>query len=162
MTVPSDSSFSAKTRANLAAILNHALREELLLSNVTRMLYARFPTFHCLHKLFADQYRQLDGWLARLAQFASVAPPTPARDDGTQLGPVVAGDLNSERSVIAKLLSRHEELANELEADVRACAQQRGDPAMAELLKRLVEFHETTAWMLRMVLEGASTPPHVR
>jgi DNA-binding ferritin-like protein len=37
---------------------------------------------------------------------------------------------------------------------VDACGARLGDRSTADLLSRLVEFHETTAWMLRTLLNS--------
>ncbi len=158
-------SLAEKARANVAAILTHALAEELLLSSTTRDFYANFPAFHSLHKLFADQYRQLEGWLDRLAR-RTWSLGSPAHGHMNELAAarcVTLPERVSERTMVGELLSLHEELAKQLQDDVRKCSHQLGDPGTAEILRDLVEFHETTAWMLRTVLEGsASTPAHSR
>src|SRR6187549_2758610 len=59
--------FGERARAAVASILNHALAEELLLSSTTRDFSGTVPNFHSLHRLFADQYRQLERWVDRLA-----------------------------------------------------------------------------------------------
>ena len=65
--------------------------------------------------------------------------------------------------MIGELLTLHEELAKRLQDDVRKCLNELGDAGTAGILRRLVEFHETTAWMLRTVLEGSvSNPAHGR
>jgi len=48
------------------------------------------------------------------------------------------------------LLARHEEMAHRLRDDIERLP----DPGTADLLLRLAEFHETTAWMLRVVSHG--------
>jgi starvation-inducible DNA-binding protein len=158
-------SLAEKARANVAAILTHALAEELLLSSTTRDFYANFPAFHSLHKLFADQYRQLEGWLDQLAKRTwSMGPATQDRlGELATARCVTMPERVSERTMVGELLSLHEVLAKQLQDDVRKCSHQLGDPGTADILRRLVEFHETTAWMLRTVLEGsASTPAHSR
>jgi starvation-inducible DNA-binding protein len=165
MTSPSKTSLADKARSNVAAILTHALAEELLLSSTTRDFYANFPTFHSLHKLFAEQYRQLERWLDQLANrtwsMGAAAQGKMAELVGARC--VNLSERTSERTMVGELLSLHEELAKRLEDDVQKCTQQLGDPATAAILRQLVEFHETTAWMLRTVLAGsASTPAHTR
>jgi starvation-inducible DNA-binding protein len=154
-----------KARANVASILTHTLAEELLLSSTTRDFYANFPTFHSLHRLFADQYRELERWLDQLAQrtWAMSSAPAAPMEELASARCVAFRERVGERTMIGELLGLHEELAQRLQADQRKCALQLGDPGTADILRRLVEFHETTAWMLRTVLAGqASTPAHGR
>ena len=154
-----------KARANVASILTHALAEELLLSSTTREFYVNVPTFHSLHRLFADQYRQLEQWLDQLAQrtWSLGSAAHGPMEELASARCVHLREWRPERTMIGELLGLHEELAKRLQDDVRKCSHQLGDPGTAEILRRLVEFHETTAWMLRMVLEGsASTPAHGR
>jgi starvation-inducible DNA-binding protein len=150
-----------KARANIASILTHALAEELLLSSTTREFYVNFPAFHSLHRLFADQYRQLERWLDQLAQrtWSLGSAAHGPMQDLTSARCVTLRDRVPERAMIGELLSLHEELAKRLQDDVRLCTGQLGDPGTADILRRLVEFHETTAWMLRMVLEGSAQTP---
>jgi hypothetical protein len=49
------------------------------------------------------------------------------------------------------LLVRREETAHRPRADI----ERLNDSSLADLLMRIVEFHETTAWMLRMVNHGS-------
>lgn len=150
-----------KARANIASILTHALAEELLLSSTTREFYANFPTFHSLHRLFADQYRELEHWLDRLAQrtWAMASAAHQPMEELATARCVGAPERVPERTMIGELLGLHEELARRLQDDQRKCVHQLGDPGTAEILRQLVEFHETTAWMLRTVLEGQAPTP---
>lgn len=139
----------------MAAILTHALAEELLLSSVIRDFSGAVPRFHRLHRLFSDQYRQLEHGLDQLATRAwALASGTSGNMDELAAARCVAlRERLPERAMIGELLDVHERLASRLRDDERECSQQLGDPSSADLLTRLVEFHETTAWLLRMVLE---------
>jgi starvation-inducible DNA-binding protein len=158
-------SLAEKARANVASILTHALAEELLLSSATREFYAKVPAFHSLHKLFADQYGQLREWLDQLAHrvWALGSAPHGKMTELAGARCVALPERVGERTMVGELLALHEELAKRLQDDMQKCARQLGDPGTADVLRRLVEFHETTAWMLRTVLEGsASTPANGR
>lgn len=144
----------------MAEILTHALAEELLLSATTREFYGSMPTFQSLHKLFADQYRQLEQWLDQLAtrtwnlgSSAQGKMPALAGTRCLELRGQVPPAL-----MVSELLTLHEQLARQLGDDARA-SRELGDAGSAAILARLVEFHETTAWMLRTVLQG---PEHAR
>ena len=150
--------FSERARAAVISILNHALAEELLLSSTTRDFSGTVPRFHSLHRLFADQYRQLQRWVDQLAsQTWSMVSSGQAETKMSELRAARCVDLGERMpptTMVAELLALHEQLAESLRDDVRKCSQTLGDPATAAVLQRLVEFHETTAWMLRMVGQG--------
>lgn len=155
MTPVAKPGFTDKARATLSAILTHALAEELLLSSTTRGFSGTVPAFQSLHKLFADQYRQLERWLDQLATRTwALGLPGAKLDELVTARCVSMPDRVPERAMVSELLSLHEQLAARLRDDVETCSHQLGDAGTADILSRLVEFHETTAWMLRMVLEG--------
>ena len=149
-------SLSGKARETFAKIVEHVLEEECLLSATTRAYRWRVsgPNFHSLHKLFDEQRRQLDGWLVQLFQrsraegvggpdvIEALSRPTEqsAPDAEAIPAPQMLGDL----------LNRHEELSRKLRENIQKVT----DPATAEIVRGLADFHDTTAWMLRMLLEG--------
>lgn len=138
----------------MAHLLNHVLADECRLSATTRDFRWKVtgPNFHSLHKLFDEQRRQIDGWLDQLVArtravgVAATAASVPvSRPAGEAFLPA--------SEMIGELLARHEAMARRLRSDVEACGATLGDRSTAELLNRLQEFHETTAWMLRMLLD---------
>jgi starvation-inducible DNA-binding protein len=151
--------FAERARAAVASILNHALAEELLLSSTTRDFSGTVPSFHSLHRLFVDQYRQLERWVDQLASRTwALAPAGGGEEKMDELAAarcVLLRERVPANTMVSELLALHEELAARLRDDVKKCSQTLGDPNTADVLARLVEFHETTAWMLRMVLQGA-------
>jgi DNA-binding ferritin-like protein len=78
-----------------------------------------------------------------------VTTPAPMEAaNGAETGGAVAAGMPPQQ-MIDDLLGRHEELSRKLREDVSSL----GDRPTAELLQRLADFHDTTAWMLRMLLE---------
>lgn len=144
-----------KARPQVAAILIHALAEELVLSSTTRDFSGTVPNFHSLHKLFAGQYRQLGQWLDQLATRMWSVGGTP----GAKMEALATArcmempERMPPRTMLGELMALHEDLARRLRGDSETCAAELGDPGTADILSRLVEFHETTAWMLRTLLE---------
>lgn len=148
----------ARTREQMARLLNHALEEEVTLSATMRGILGRVTgaPFHSVYRLLGDQCRQIDQWLAEIgdrarafgltASAAAASVPAPA-------SPATAEGLS--RTTLGELLALHEGIAHRLRADL---AQGAADAATRSLLDRLVDFHETTAWMLRMLLEGPEVP----
>ena len=132
-----------------------------MLSATMRGFLARVtgPQSHSLFRLFGDQCRELDSWLHEIAERARacglvsrMGAAELARSARAAVAP--PPDLPA-RNMIDELLVKHEAIAADLRRDLAACS---GAPAINELLVRLVEFHETTAWMLRMVLERPEVP----
>lgn len=147
---------TGKARDTLAKIIDHVLQDECSLSATTREYRWNVtgPNLYSLHRLFDEQRRQLDYWLGQIGQLAksagfgsrnAVVDATRAADATSPTGAGLPP-----RTMIGDLLTRHEEMAQRLRADI----ERLGDPTTAELLTRLVEFHETTAWMLRVLHNG--------
>ena len=141
---------ASRAREKLARILNHALQEEVVLSATLRAFLGRLagPNFHSLSRLLGDHRRQLDEWLQEIA--------ARVRDGGTGAEELARGldrvvgaaDAAPARDMIGELLDLHEGIAARLRGDLAECG---GDAATKSLLSGLVDFHETTAWMLRTV-----------
>jgi starvation-inducible DNA-binding protein len=151
-----ENSLTGKARDTLARILGHLLADECSLSATTRDYRWRVtgPNLYSLHRLFEEQRRQLDYWLDQLLERTrSVGLALAGGGERNSPGPG-AGDPQAERleprSMIGDLLERHEEMARTLREDI----DRLGDPVTAQLLTRLLEFHETSAWMLRMLHDG--------
>jgi starvation-inducible DNA-binding protein len=158
MNSPANDGLSGKARQTLAMILNHVLEDECKLSATTRKFRWKVtgPNFHSLHRLFDEQRQQIDYWLdqvmARTRAIGVPADKVPAADEpATHEHSLPAGRM------IGELLALHEKMARQLRADVEACGARCGDRGTADLLKRLVDFHETTAWMLRTLLDQPGT-----
>lgn len=150
---------TGKARETLARILDHVWRDECSLSATTRQYRwsVTGPNLYSLHRLFDEQRRQLDYWLKQVGGVAKAAGfgtrETVGEPEGgaeAEPGPAGARESLPPSTMIGDLLARHEEMAQRLRQDI----DRLGDPATADLLTRLVEFHETTAWMLRMLQNG--------
>jgi len=150
-------------RDALATILGYLLREECALSDTTRDYRWKIsgPNRYSLHRLFDEQRRQLDYWLDKVidrtksAGLAACIPWVDARRSVENTGPVRRALPPG--TIIGDLLARHEQMAERLRESIGHLA----DPGLVELLTRLVEFHETAAWMLRVVYGGAGSDPAV-
>jgi starvation-inducible DNA-binding protein len=145
----------AMARETLGRILENVLADECSLWRATREYRGNVcgPNLHSLHCLFDEQRRQLDFWLRKLLERTrgSGLVPECALDASDSKEADAASGLSLEpRRMVGDLLARHEKLARLLCADVAAV----GDRALAEVLTRLREFHETSAWMLRILHDG--------
>ncbi|MDO8543593.1 MAG: ferritin-like domain-containing protein [Opitutaceae bacterium] len=152
---------SGKARENLLKVLNHVLEEEVVLSATMRGYLGSItgPKFHSLYRLFGDQCRQIERWLGEITE-RTRAVGTVARVGADEIvrsarAAVSGAPAVPPRNMVGELLNLHEGIAARLRDDLAAC---RPDSATMEFLNRLVEFHENTAWMLRMVLHGPNVP----
>lgn len=144
-------------RQTLARILSHVLEDECMLSATTRDFRWKMTgtNFQSLHKLFEDQRRQIDYWLDRvMARTRAVGVPASGSVPDPAAAAGVTGKALPARKAIGELLALHERMAQRLRDDVEACGAKLGDRNTADLLTQLVEFHETTAWMLRTLLDS--------
>ena len=145
-----------KSDATLAALLQPILAEECSLFVRSRFYRrnVRGPNSHSLQKLFEDQGRQIDYWLAQLLQSTRAAGDSIREGiDGLSRASVVTESAHVDvpaPQMIQDLLRRHELLSRRL----RAAAAQWRDSPIVQLLQRLADFHDTAAWILRVVGNG--------
>lgn len=154
-----NSGITEKARDTIARVIEHVLEEECRLSATTRdyRWSVTGPQLYSLHRLFDEQRRQLDFWLGQIIERAKAIG-----FGGRTSVELSASEAEREKAAIATrppeemlgdLLHRHEAMAQQLRDELR----QVPDPAMVELLRRTAEFHETSAWMLRMVNGGSGS-----
>jgi starvation-inducible DNA-binding protein len=158
MASKTENGITAKARQTLVKILDHVLRDECSLSDTIRdyRWSVTGPNLYSLHRLFDEQRRQLDYWLEQVMERARSMGFGSRRSAEAKLAsaperPALPGV--PVRSMVGDLLARHENMADRLRHDIDKLR----DPGLAELLMKLVEFHETTAWMLRVVNHGPDT-----
>ncbi len=150
------SGITGKARETLAKIIDHVLRDECLLSATTRDYRGKVtgPHLYSLNRLFDEQRRQLDYWLGQVIEQAKAIGigGRGGIDEAKEAAraSTAAGAGLPPRTMIGDLLARHEQMADRLRQDIARL----GDPTTTELLNHLLEFHETTAWMLRMLHNG--------
>ena len=150
---------SGKRPESLVRILEYVLQEEGFLLATMREYRWNItgPNFYSLRRLFDEQGHQLDHWLERLVERTNSigsGKEVPPQKMPSASAPTSIGGLPP-RSMIGDLLGRHERIARHLRDHI----QRFGDPATSDLLLRLLEFHETTAWMLKIVHSGAELDP---
>ena len=148
------------TRDSLSKILDLVLKEEVFLLATMReyRVSVTGPNLYSLRRLFDEQRRQLDYWLDRVIErtklIGGAKKASELRKKKAEPELKVGTNVPA-RSMIGDLLSRHERMARRL----REVIERLPDAATADLLLRLVEFHETTAWMLRVVHSGPDSDP---
>ena len=154
-----DNGLTGKARESLGKVLDHVLQDECFLLAITRDYRGKVtgPNLYSLHRLFDEQRRQLDYWLNRVFDLTK-AFGLGARNGVEKKMRQAEGDAPTStgvpaRKMIGDLLTKHEEMAHRLRRDLERLR----DPATADVLSGLVEFHETSAWILRMVADTGST-----
>jgi DNA-binding ferritin-like protein len=149
--------FGGKARSVFAAILEHVVADESRLAATMRDFTwrVRGSPMQSMNRLFAEQGRQIDRWLAELAAKArAVGIAFSAKDRGESADAQELAERNGVRDRIGQLLALHERLAEQLGSDLAVLEDDGADREAAGLLEGLRDFHETAAWMLRVLLES--------
>lgn len=152
-------SLPADVREQVGSVLNHALADEFALSAAARDYHWNVtgPRSRSLTELFDQQYHQIDRWIEKIAERARTIGIT-AQTGWSELiqaprfTPRRGADLDA-RTMMSSLAALHDAMVERLQQDADACVAEYGDPITAELLRELVEYHETTSWMLGELLE---------
>jgi len=139
-------------------LLSTLLSDEVVLYTKTRKFHWNVSgeSFMELHRLFEDQYKQLEISIDEIAERIG------------KLGQHTIGTMNeflkhssvkehpgkyiSAKDCIKELLKDHEMVIIELRAGIDDCAEQNKDAGTADFLTGLMEQHETIAWVLRRYL----------
>lgn len=157
------SGLTEKARNIVGAILAHVLNEESRLAATTRRYAwrARGSAVQSLARLFVEQGRQIERWLGEVraqARAAGVSLATSSADANSAGVPTAANEPPAPPAVvIGELLALHRSLADRLRRDVDALERREPTATVTTVLTRMLEFHETTVWMLRLVLETHET-----
>ena len=134
------------------------LADEMVLYIKTRKFHWNVSgeSFMELHKLFENQYKQLEESIDEIAERIN------------KLGHKTIGTMREftkhatlkespgkypdAKAMIKELLHDHERCAVQLRKHVDACAEKHKDAGTADFLTNLLKGHETTAWVLRRYL----------
>ena len=139
-------------------MLSALLSDEMTLYIKTRKSHWNVTgeSFMELHKLFEGQYKELEeavdeiaerigklggktiGTMAEYAKLSSIK-----ESPGVYLSP---------KDMIHELLTDHESAVALLRKNIEQCVEKAKDAGTADFLTRLMESHETTAWILRRYL----------
>jgi starvation-inducible DNA-binding protein len=148
-----------RSRDKVGRLINQALADEYHLSAATKDYHWNVtgPNFHGLHIILDKQYHELDEQIDAVAERARAIGVRAAGSwreltDSARLKAVSGAGLSGKRMVV-ELLALHERMIVRLREDVELCANEYGDAGTADFLTGLMEFHETTAWMLRALSE---------
>ena len=149
------------SKKNLDAVtesLSIVLANEVTLYTKTRKFHWNVcgESFMELHKLFENQYTQLeeaiDEIAERISKLGSKTIGTMTEFSKLSIIKEQPNDYPSSKNMISALLADHETVIVHLRKDVDNCAEKYGDAGTADLLTGLMTQHETIAWTLRRYL----------
>jgi starvation-inducible DNA-binding protein len=136
-------------------LLSVVLANEVTLYTKTRKFHWNIggESFMELHKLFENQYKQLEISIDEAAERISKLG---GKTIGTmhEFGKLTAikespGKYPSSKEMIKELLGDHETIIIQLRNFIGDCADKNKDVGTADFLTGLMEEHETIAWTLR-------------
>ena len=149
---------SEKKLDHITGLLSTVLSNQMTLYVKTRKFHWNVSgeSFMELHKLFENQYKQLEEAIDETAERINKlgAPAIGTMSEFMKLSFLkeTPGKYPSSKDMIKELLSDHEEVIVQLRKDVEKCAEDYKDAGTADFLTGLMEQHETIAWTLRRYL----------
>lgn len=147
---------AAAPRSIVGSILQTVLSHESRLAATAHAFEwrVRGSPLQSIKRLFAEQSRQIDRWLDDVSECAQRVGIAAAAAGGERHRAENGIDSDTApRIAAAELLQRHEALARELRAAVTVLAERDPNNDAVAVLDGLLYFHETSAWMLRLLLE---------
>ena len=149
----------AKTLKGIADMLSVVLADAVLLYTKTRKFHWNVSgnSFMELHKLFENQYKQLEEAIDEIAErinkLGSKTPGTMA--EFIKIGTLkeAPGKYPSQKEMLAELLNDHEAVIKQLRKNIDECDDKFKDKGTADFLTNLMEDHEGIAWTLRRYLD---------
>lgn len=143
---------------NSIDLLSVLLSDEMTLYVKTRKFHWNVcgESFMELHKLFEAQYTELEKIIDEVAERIN------------KLGGKTIGTMSEfiqhtrikenpnnypgQKEMLSQLLDDHETLAGELREDIDTCDETNKDAGSADLLTKILQQHESNAWILRRYL----------
>jgi starvation-inducible DNA-binding protein len=149
---------SEKNMKHTTDLLSAILASEMTLYIKTRKAHWNIAgeSFMELHKLFKGQYEELeesiDEIAERIGKLGQKAIGT--MQEFIKLSAIKEnpGKYGSAKEILKELLGDHEVLIVRLRKGIDECAKKNNDAGTADFLTKLIEQHETTAWILRRYL----------
>jgi starvation-inducible DNA-binding protein len=139
-------------------LLSIVLADEMTLYIKTRKFHWNVAgeSFMELHKLFEGQYSGLEVIIDQVAERINKlgGKAIGTMNEFTLLSRIVEhpNKYPIQKAMISELLSDHEMIISEIRKDIDVCAQETHDAGSADLLTKILQEHETNAWVLRRYL----------
>ena len=149
---------SEKKLSAVVELLSVVLADQVTLYTKTRKFHWNVggESFMELHKLFENQYKQLEESIDETAERISKLG---GKTIGTmeEFGKLTSlkehpDKYPSSKEMIKELLEDHESVIIHLRKNVEYCTEKYNDAGSADFLTGLMEEHETIAWTLRRYL----------
>ncbi|MHB8261295.1 MAG: Dps family protein [Bacteroidia bacterium] len=147
-----------KQLESTSSVLSAVLSNEMTLYVKTRKSHWNVTgeSFMELHKLFENQYKQLEESIDAVAErIGKLGHKTiGTMHEYSKLASIKEspGVYLSSKDMIKELLKDHESVIIELRKNIDYCTEKAKDAGTADFLTGLMEQHETTAWILRRYL----------
>lgn len=144
-----------KNRKNSCELLSSILADEMIMYIKTRKAHWNVmgESFMELHKLFENQYKQLEESIDEIAErIGKLGERTiGTMEEFLKLTSLKEhpGKFLSSKDTIFELLKDHESLIVKLRKDIVSTVEKNKDTGTADFLTGLMEQHESTAWILR-------------
>lgn len=141
-----------------AELLSVVLSDEMTLYIKIRKFHWNVSgeSFMEMHKLFEKQYEEIevviDEVAERINKLGSKTIGTMAEFSGNTRLKESPNKYPAQKQMKAELLEDHETLIAELRKDIDACSDENHDAGTADLLTKILQQHETMAWVLRRYL----------
>jgi starvation-inducible DNA-binding protein len=143
---------------NSTQLLSILLADEMTLYIKTRKFHWNIMgnSFMELHKLFEAQYNEfeaiIDEVAERINKLGSKTIGTMKEFSALSRLKENENHYPGQKEMILELLNDNEALIVEIRKDIDACATTNHDAGSADLLTKILQQHETMAWILRRYL----------
>ncbi len=150
---------SEKNLEAVNALLSVELSNEMTLYIKTRKAHWNVTgeSFMELHKLFENQYKQLEESIDEIAErIGKLGGKTiGTMQEYSKLAAIkeAPGKYTTSKEMIKELAKDHELIIIQLRKDIENCASRYKDAGTADFITGLMEQHETIAWTLRRYLQ---------
>ncbi len=140
------------------SLLSILLSDEMTLYVKTRKFHWNISgnSFMELHKLFESQYIQFEAIIDEVAERINKlgSKTIGTMKEFTNLSRLEENENNypAQKDMILELLKDNETLITEIRKDIDVCANENHDAGTADLLTKILQQHETMAWILRRYL----------
>ena len=149
---------SEKNLKNSVELLSAVLANEMTLYIKTRKFHWNVSgeSFMELHKLFENQYKQLEESIDEIAErIGKLGHKTiGTMQEFSKLSSIkeYPGKYASSKDLLTELLKDHENVIIQLRKNVEESTEKNKDAGTADYFTGLMEQHETIAWTLRRYL----------
>ena len=150
---------SSKNLDSVVKLLSVGLANSMTLYIKTRKFHWNVSgeSFMELHKLFENQYKQLeesiDEIAERIGKLGAKTIGTMQEYSEIKTLQESPNKYPTQNEMIKELLKDHEAIIVKLRGDIDLCTETYKDVGTADFLTALIQDHETIAWTLRRYLE---------